>query len=79
MSAIERDRQTKEQSDAAAIVACDRLSGVLTDEPGSGHELSPVTSCTYSALLGCMGDCGSVTGTCWSPRDHDKAPRRSTR
>lgn len=32
----ERDEGMKEQSDTA-IVACDRLSGVLTDAPGAGR------------------------------------------
>lgn len=35
MMMIEGRRETKEQSDTAAIVACDRLSGVLTDAPGA--------------------------------------------
>lgn len=49
MSIIERDEGTKEQSDAA-IVACGRLSGVLTDTdaPGAGHEHELSTHSHYS-------------------------------
>ena len=47
---IEGPRETKEQSDtAAAIVACDRLSGVLTDAPGAaGRWSSPQYLASYS-------------------------------
>jgi hypothetical protein len=46
---IEGDEGTKEQSDAA-IVACDRLSGVLTDAPGAGHSMSSPHIVTPSRL-----------------------------
>jgi len=76
---IEGRRETKEQSDTAAIVACDRLSGVLTDAPGAGRWSSPHYLVTHSLTLDCMCDYGSSTVQVHGGlRDRDKARRRST-
>ena len=53
---IEGRRETKEQSDTAAIVACDRVSGVFDRRAWSWKMSSPHCLVTHSRTLGCMRD-----------------------
>lgn len=51
---IEGRRETVEQSDTAAIVTCDRLSGVLTDTPGAETWSSPQYLVSHSLKAACV-------------------------